>query len=145
LKVKVNETEYEVEIVGNKAIINGKEILIEIKDDTIIIGNKEFYLDFYDEGGDVESLLIINGMAFRVSKKSTDDQIIKEIRAPMSGQVTDILIQINSKIEKGQGLVILEAMKMLNVIKSPGRGIIKDILVHKNQAVKAKEILIILE
>lgn len=144
LKVKVNEAEYETEIFGNKVIINGKEILIEIKDNTIIFGNKEFNLDFYDEG-DKESLLIINGMAFKVSKKSTDDQIIKEIRAPMSGQVSDILIQINSNIERGQGLVILEAMKMFNEIKSPVRGIIKDILVHKNQAVKAKEILIILE
>jgi biotin carboxyl carrier protein len=144
LKIKVNETEYDVEIFGNKAIINDKETMMEIRSDKLILGNKEFYLDFYDEGTE-ESLLIVNGMAFVVSKKSTDDPIIREIRAPMSGQVADILIQINSKIEKGQGLVILEAMKMFNEIKSPVTGIVKDILVHKNQAVKAKDILIILE
>ena len=68
-----------------------------------------------------ESLLIINGMAFVVSKKSIDEPVIKEIKPPMNGQVTDILIKFNSKIEKGQGLIILEAMKMFNEIKSPSK------------------------
>ena len=144
MKIKVNGTEYDVEIFGNKSIINNQEIKIEIKDDAIIIGNKVFYLDFYkeDEG---ESLLIINGMAFVVSKKSMDDQIIKEIKAPMSGKISDILIQSKSKVEKGQGLVILEAMKMYNEIKSPVKGMIKDILVNKNQSVNAGEIILLLE
>jgi biotin carboxyl carrier protein len=144
MKIKVNGTEYDVEIFGNKSIINNKETIMKIKDDEIIIGNKEFYLDFYEEG-EGESLLIVNGMAFVASKKSIDDRIIKEIKAPMSGEVTDILIQSKSKIEKGQGLVILEAMKMYNEIKSPVKGMIKDILVYKNQSVKAGEIMILLE
>ena len=144
MKIKVNETEYDIEIFGDKAIINDKETAIDIKDDKIIFGNKEFHLDFYDEQEE-ESLLIINGLAFTVTKKSQDRQATKEIKAPMSGQVSEILIQINSKIEKGQGLVVLEAMKMFNEVKSPVRGMIKDILVHKNQTVKAGEIMLILK
>jgi biotin carboxyl carrier protein len=143
LKIKVNETEYDIEIFGDKAVIDGKETSIEIKDDKLIFGNKEFSLDFYDEQED-ESLLIVNGLAFMVSKKSPDHQTTKEIKAPMSGQVSEILIQINSKIEKGQGLVVLEAMKMFNEVKSPVRGMIKDVLVHKNQAVKAGQIMVVL-
>jgi biotin carboxyl carrier protein len=144
MKINVNGTEYDVEIFGNKSIINNKEIIIEIKDDKVIIGNKEFYLDYYEDREE-GSLLIINGMTFVASKKSIDDQTIKEIKAPMNGEVTDILIQSKSKIEKGQGLVILEAMKMYNEIKSPVKGVIKDILVHKKQSVKAGEIMILLE
>jgi len=144
LKIKVNETEFDIEIFGNKAIINGNETAIEIKDDKMIINNKEFYLDFYEEREE-ESLLIINGMAFIVSKKTTNEQIIKEIKSPMSGQVNDILVTVNSKIERGQGLVVLEAMKMFNEIKSPIKGTIKKIFVQKNQAVKAGETMIILK
>ena len=144
MKIKVNETEFDIEIFGNKAIINGNETAIEIKDDKMIINNKEFYLDFYEEG-ERESLLIINGMAFVASKKSMDAQIIKEINAPISGEIIDILIQNKSNIEKGQGLFILEAMKMYNEIKSPVNGRIKDILVHKNQSVKSGEIIMLLE
>ena len=110
---------------------------IEIKDDKLIIDNKEFYLDYYEEKEE-ESLLIINGMAFVVSKKTIDEQIIKEIKSPMNGHVNDILVKVNSTIEKGQGLVVLEAMKMFNEIKSPIKGEIKNILVQKNQTVKVR-------
>ena len=138
-------TEFDIEIFGNKAIINDNlEKKIEIKDDKIIMDNKEFYLDYYEEKEE-ESLLIINGMAFVVSKKTIDERIIKEIKSPMNGHVNDILVKVNSTIEKGQGLVVLEAMKMFNEIKSPIKGEIKDILVQKNQAVKSGETMIILK
>ena len=41
-----------------------------------------------------ESLLIVNGMAFVVSKKTIDDRIIKEIKSPMNGHVDDILVKV---------------------------------------------------
>jgi len=70
LKIKVNDKEFDIEIFGNKAIINDNlEKKIEIKDDKLIIDNKEFYLDYYEEKEE-ESLLIINGMAFVISKKN---------------------------------------------------------------------------
>ena len=145
MKIKVNDKEFDIEIFGNKAIINDNlEKKIEIKDDKLIIDNKEFYLDYYEEKEE-ESLLIINGMAFVVSKKTIDERIIKEIKSPMNGHVNDILVKVNSTIEKGQGLVVLEAMKMFNEIKSPIKGEIKNILVQKNQAVKSGETMIILK
>ena len=146
MKIKVNETEYNVDLIGNKAIVNNREIEIKIKDDKIVIENIEYNLDFYGEGEiEEKSLLIVNGMAFMVSKEYTEDKIIKEIKAPMNGQVNEILIQANDTIEKGQGLVVLEAMKMFNRIKSPVKGIIKEILVSKNQAVKSGETIIVLK
>ena len=145
MKIKVNDKEFDIEIFGNKAIINDNlEKKIEIKDDKLIIDNKEFYLDYYEEKEE-ESLLIINGMAFGVSKKTIDERIIKEIKSPMNGNVNDILVKVNSTIEKGQGLVVLEAMKMFNEIKSPINGEIKNILVQKNQTVKSGETMIILK
>jgi biotin carboxyl carrier protein len=144
MKIKVNGTEYDVEIFGNRSVVNDKEILLEIKNDVIIIGDKEFYLDFYEESGE-SSLLIVNGMAYVVSTQYSEDRIIKEIKAPMSGEVADLLVEVKSKIDKGQGLVILQAMKMYNEVKSPVNGTIKDILVQKRQAVKSGETMIILE
>lgn len=144
MKIKVNDKEFDIEIFGNKAVINDNiEKKIEIKDDKMIMDNKEFYLDYYEEKEE-ESLLIINGMAFVVSKKTIDERIIKEIKSPMNGHVNDILVKVNSTIEKGQGLIVLEAMKMFNEIKSPIKGEIKDILVQKNQSVKSGETMIIL-
>ncbi len=56
-----------------------------------------------------------------------------------------MLIQIGSVVEKGDGLFILEAMKMYNEIKSPIRGKIKSILINKNQSVRAGEIILVFE
>ena len=49
------------------------------------------------------------------------------------------------EVEKGTPLLILEAMKMENVIKSPGDVVIKEILVGKGKAVEKNEILITFE
>lgn len=145
MKIEVNGTEYDVEIFKNKLIINNKEIIIENKkDDEIIIDNKKFHLDFYEEGEE-QSLLIINGMAYIVSKKSTNDKVIKEIKAPISGKVIDILVQIESTVEKGQGLIMIETMKIYNEIKSPIKGKIKDIIVHKNSSVKTGDVMLIFQ
>lgn len=142
--VRVNEVDYNINFVENGFIVNNIEKKVEIKDKELIIEGKKFYLDYYEEGEN-ESLLIINGMAFMVSRKLESTPIIKDIKSPMNGQITDILVQIGSEIMKGQSLVIVEAMKMYNEIKSTRNGVVKDILVQKRQPVKAGDIILILE
>jgi biotin carboxyl carrier protein len=44
--------------------------------------------------------------------------------SPMPGKVVKILVKLGDKVEQGQGLVIVEAMKMENEIKSPVKGIV---------------------
>lgn len=140
MNVEVNGTLYDVVITEDKLIINNREIQIGIKENEIIFKDKKFHLDFYEEGE--ESLLIINGMIYLVSKKSSIINTIKEIKAPISGKVIKILVQTESTVEKGESLVILEAMKMFNEIKSPRNGKIKNIFVHMNQLVKVGEVII---
>ena len=144
MNIKVNGIDYNVDFIGNKLFVNDKEIKVKIKDDELVFEDKNFYLDFYEES-EKEYLLIINGLAFKVSRQLTYNQIIKEIKSPMNGQITDILVQNGSEILQGQSLVIVEAMKMYNEIKSPVNGIIKDILVQEHQAVKSGDIILILE
>ena len=108
MKIKVNNKEFDIEIFGNKAIINENlEKKIEIKDDTLIIDNKEFFIDYYEEKEE-ESLLIINGMAVVVSKKTIDEQIIKEIKSPIKGEIKNILVQKNQAVKSGETMIILK-------------------------------------
>ena len=61
-----------------------------------------------------------------------------EIKAPMPGRVLDVVVQEGDRISKGDNVVVLEAMKMENVIKSPTDGIVKNVCVIKEEAVEKK-------
>jgi biotin carboxyl carrier protein len=141
LKVKVNDNLYDIVIVGNDIVkVNGEEMVAKSFDDYIIIKGTEFHLDFEEEGD--PSLMIINGMAYLVSRSYHTEKVPDEIQAPISGRVIDIHAKKGYKVERGQVLVVLEAMKMENEIKSPATRWIKDIVVTKGQSVKAGDILI---
>ena len=60
----------------------------------------------------------------------------------MPGLVIDVCISEGDKIKKGDKIIVLEAMKMENIIKSPTDGIIKKINVNKGMAVEKNQILI---
>ena len=103
-------------------------------------------------------VLKINGNIYKVELSDQYDQLVKKlglsantnqkiksINAPMPGLVLEITAKAGQEICKGDPLLILEAMKMENVIKSPGDGVIKEIAVEKGAAVEKGQLLIELE
>ncbi len=151
MKLEVNGTTYEVIIKGDKILINKKTIdLTKIEENEIVIDSKRFCIDFYERTGignegKQQSFLIINGMAYTISKINNDQETIRELRAPMGGNIIDMYVQRGSYVKRGQSLLVLEAMKMHNEIKSPRDGKIIDILFNKQQSVKAGEIILIFD
>lgn len=67
------------------------------------------------------------------------------IKAPMPGLVLKTAIEPGANISKGDTLIIIEAMKMENVIKSPFDGTVKEIFVEAGQAVDKNDKLMELE
>lgn len=67
---------------------------------------------------------------------------IDSISAPMPGLILDILVEEGQEVEEEEQLLILEAMKMENIITSPRNGVIKKIGVSKGDAVDKKQLLI---
>jgi biotin carboxyl carrier protein len=65
----------------------------------------------------------------------------QQITAPMPGKVVRILKNAGVAVEAGEGLLVVEAMKMQNEIRSPKRGKVEKILVKEGQAVNAGEVL----
>ncbi len=62
----------------------------------------------------------------------------QEILAPMPGKVVKVLVEKGAVVEEGQGVVIVEAMKMENVLKASFKGTITDIYVEAGQAVESR-------
>ncbi len=65
----------------------------------------------------------------------------QQIIAPMPGKVIRILVKAGNAVEAGQGLAVIEAMKMQNEIKSPKSGVVERVVVKEGQNVSAGEIL----
>lgn len=67
------------------------------------------------------------------------------VKAPMPGKVIRVLISEGQAVNAGQGLIVVEAMKMQNEIKSPKAGSVQKVLVGAGQAVNAGETMVIVE
>ena len=79
------------------------------------------------------------GLATSVTQQSND------VMAPMPGLILDVLVEEGQEVEAGTPLIVLEAMKMENVIKADGAGTVKEIKVNKGDAVDKRQLLIEME
>jgi biotin carboxyl carrier protein len=73
------------------------------------------------------------------------NQKAESVKAPMPGMILKILVTPGQQINKGDGLVILEAMKMENILKATGPATVKAIKVNERSAVEKGAVLIELE
>ncbi|SKB67261.1 acetyl-CoA carboxylase biotin carboxyl carrier protein subunit [Daejeonella lutea] len=68
---------------------------------------------------------------------------ITELKAPMPGLVLKVLVKEGEEVSKGSNLLILEAMKMENIIKAPTDGVIKSIKVNPSDKVEKNQVMIV--
>jgi len=69
----------------------------------------------------------------------------QKIKAPMPGKIVRVLVAENDEVKAGQGVIVMEAMKMQNEMKSPKDGKIQKILIAEGSAVNAGDALAIVE
>jgi biotin carboxyl carrier protein len=67
----------------------------------------------------------------------------QQIMAPMPGKVVRILLNVGDHVEAGQGIMVVEAMKMQNEVRSTKSGTIERLLIKEGQAVAAGQALVI--
>ncbi|MGB7730075.1 MAG: biotin/lipoyl-containing protein [Candidatus Acidiferrum sp.] len=65
----------------------------------------------------------------------------QQIIAPMPGKVIRLLVNVGDEVEVGQGLVVVEAMKMQNEIRSPKKGKVERLQAKEGQAINAGDVL----
>ena len=102
--------------------------------------------------------LKINGNPYQIQLADEFDQLVnqlglsvvssqkvEDVKAPMPGLVLEVAAEIGQEVKKGDPLLILEAMKMENVIKSMGDGTVKAIHIKQGEALEKGQLMIEME
>ncbi len=164
LQITVNDNTFAVSNEEGQWHVNDTPVDCDIKMlpnglINVIYKNKSYtaILEKIDEKSK-ELALNIDGQSYNVSVKEPLDQLLEKmgmdlsslqkaepIKAPMPGMILKILVEPGQQISKGDGILILEAMKMENVLKASGDATVKSINVDENTAVEKGAVLIELE
>jgi len=162
MQAKVNNTEYKVEVISeNEIMLNSekKELdIISISDTKkhLILNHKSYEIEYVSFDKEKKTAILkVNNNPYTISIKDKFDllledlgmnnmttKVIKEIKAPMPGLVVSVEVEIGQEIKTGDSVLILEAMKMENVIKSPIDGVIKNIKIEPSNTVEKNQILV---
>jgi biotin carboxyl carrier protein len=160
-QITVNENNrYEVALHPEMVTVNGTDVkpnLIKLSDTRyhLLLNEKSFRITILEQENPKELVLEVNGNRYNVSVKDQYDQLLHElgmdkalsaqaedVKAPMPGLVIDVLIQEGEQVEKDMPLLILEAMKMENVLKAAAAGTVSRINVKAKDAVEKGQVLI---
>ena len=153
LKVKVNDKEFEISGPADWDIIHQGSSFHILKD------NRSYRCTLIKKDEQAKNMIIaVNDNEYLISIQDKYDMLLdrlglsdmtvkklKDIKAPMPGLVLDIKIAPGDEVEEGDVILVLEAMKMENMIKSPGAGKIKAIKIEKGEAVEKGQVLIEVE
>jgi biotin carboxyl carrier protein len=120
-----NNNSFKVELVD----LNCAEKILELK-----INNKKYLVKVTDQ---YDQLLHNLGFDKALSQK------ISDLKAPMPGLVLKVLVKDGDTVIKGDNLIILEAMKMENIIKSPIDGTVKNIRIQEGDKLEKNQVMIV--
>ncbi|HKK73452.1 MAG TPA: biotin/lipoyl-containing protein [Saprospiraceae bacterium] len=107
--------------------------------------NKSFKIRINGNNYQVELADHYDQLIDRLGLKVDAGKKIDEIAAPMPGLVLEIQVNVGDQLQEGEPLLILEAMKMENVIKAPTEVVVKEIKVAKGDSVDKNQVLITFE
>jgi len=161
-KVKVNDQfVFEVEQKDSTFLVNGEPVELDLSaqgnnNTHVLYQHKSFSTEVIElNKADKTCKIKVNGNVYQVSIEDQFDVLLKqlgldnlaankvfEIKAPMPGLVLKVLIEENTEVKKGDNLLILEAMKMENILKSSTDGVIKKILIKQGDKVEKNQILV---
>ncbi len=151
--VEIEETGksvYRVSVDGNEFLVDGKKT--GRTNFSLIVDNRSFEIEV--DNTDDEYRVLVDGRNYRIhlvderrvriggAQAGLELQGRQNVSVPMPGKIIAVLVGEGDAVEKGQGLVIVEAMKMENEVRSPIAGEVKEIKVKPGDTVEGGAVLL---
>lgn len=164
--VEINGEIYEVSFSGElgKVTVNDKTLALDMQPKSVpdhfsmLLGGKSVVLAVESTEDASKYRVHAGGYDFDVDVASSREAYLREflraagvgvkqgrVVAPMPGLIIKLEVEIGQTVELGQGILIMEAMKMENEIKAPVKGVLKSIHVNTGEAVEKGKLLFEIE
>jgi biotin carboxyl carrier protein len=162
MKVKVNgKYSHNLEVVKHEVKLD--EVAVDFDylplrnlHSHVIYKHKSYSVEIIEENRSTKNFVLkVNGTTYHVDIADQYDELLKQlgmdyaksnkvadVKAPMPGMVLNILVERDQEVKKGQNLLVLEAMKMENMIKAPADGIVKNILISTGDKIEKNTVMI---
>ncbi len=153
IEVEEREGGYSVELDGKLYEVEGAKVLDGLY--SLLIGGESFEVAVHSPKPGLYDVHLYDGMR-RVELLSPLEMVLraeggkahahgKSVRAPMPGKVVKVLVTEGQRVVKGQGVVVVEAMKMQNELQAPGDGVVKAVKTKEGDSVESGAELVVLD
>jgi len=150
---EIDKSLYRVAVDRNEFLVDGKKT--GLTNYSLIVDNRSFEVEV--DVAEDEYRVLVDGrsyhihlvderrMRFGAAQSGIELRGRQEVSVPMPGKVIAVLVGEGERVEKGQGLVIVEAMKMENEVRSPVAGEIREVKVKAGDSLEAGAVLVVVE
>ena len=160
-KATVNKKDFNIENNNGQLMVDGNIVdwdLVKISNQSfhVLIKNESYRAEVIKADPIAKSFLLkINGKVYEVNLKDKFDLLLDKmglnnglagkannVKAPMPGLIVDLRVKPGDHVNPGDALLILEAMKMENMIKATAQSVVKYVKVAKGDSVEKNQVLI---
>ena len=160
-KIIIGDKTFGIELKDNMVELDGKPVSLDLSQlgsnrYHLLLDYKSYNLEIVSHNQNSGEVAVkINNNLVKVVVKTALDELLNKmglnnnsvahtthVGAPMPGLILDVVVSEGDEVKKGDKLLVLEAMKMENIIKSPGNGKIKSITISKGDSVDSGQKLI---
>ncbi|MDQ3110544.1 MAG: biotin/lipoyl-binding protein [Bacteroidota bacterium] len=122
----------------------------------VLRDNRSYEVEIVEADTTAKTMLIkVNGHPYPIAVADKFDELLhsmgmdkvaavkfNDMKAPMPGLVLNVVVEEGQQVKKGDPVIVLEAMKMENILKSPADLTVKKVLVKKGVAVEKGQVLV---
>jgi acetyl/propionyl-CoA carboxylase alpha subunit len=157
-QVQVGDETIEVSLEGDEQLLNGIKSSLKVDyvngryfvygeksvSEVVVLERRKDGLRLLINGKEVETKVNdhISLLLDKLGMSVGEEQVTNEVLAPMPGVILDIMVSEGQKVKKGDPLLILEAMKMENLIKCPADVTVGSVNVSIGQNVEKNTVLL---
>jgi pyruvate carboxylase subunit B len=145
---------YEIERKGDLILVDGQEFPWSVKGDTVTVGGNPHTVQVQGNSASVDGIaysIEAQGLAEQHPGKARKAAAAADLDEPgvitavMPGLVIKINKKVGDKVEAGEVVMILEAMKMQNELHARQSGVVKQIHVKQGESVEMRQVLAVIE